>query len=325
MSQPLAIALIMFCAVALVFQGAWKWRKEDATKEKMKNRLGGKTDPTQAVANDPNLQSVLREERFSDIEFINKLFERAAFAGMLRLWLLQARIRMSPGAVLMTVALLLVSGAVVSWFVAHSVFTSIAVGLALASIPMFVVERKRRKRFLNFARQLPDALTMMKNSLQAGHTLDKAMNVISEEMADPIALEFRETVEEIHLGVPVKRAMENFSTRIIDENLNMFIAALLVQREVGGNLNTLLGNLANTIRERFRMQQEVKALTAEGRISGYVIGILPLALGVIINSMQPSYLKPLVTTDIGVTLVKVAFTLEVIGFYCIRKVCKVNF
>ncbi len=325
MSQPAAIALIMFAAVALVFQGAWKWHKEDAAKEKIKDRLDGKAKNRSTAVAEVTLQSVIRESRFSDIEFLNKLFERAAFAGMIRLWLLQARVRMSPGSILLMCGLLLVSGTTIVWMFFHAVLAGLAVGCALMVVPLMVVEHKRRKRFDAFARQLPDALTMMKNSLQAGHTLDKAMQVIAEEMPDPIALEFRETVEEMHLGVPVKQAMENFATRVIDENLNMFIAALLVQREVGGNLNMLLGNLATTIRERFRLRQEVKSLTAEGRISGYVIAALPVALGIIINTMQPSYLKPLVTTDIGITLVKVAVGLELIGFYCIRKVCKVNF
>jgi len=166
---------------------------------------------------------------------------------------------------------------------------------------------------------------MMKNSLQAGHTLDKAMMVISQEMADPIGLEFRETVEELHLGMPVNRAMENFSNRIIDENVNIFVAALLVQREIGGNLSELLGNLSHTIRERFRIEQEVHALTAEGRISGYVIGALPIVLAIIINMLQPDYLKPLYETQTGIMLLKGSVVLNIAGFWAIRKACTVDF
>jgi tight adherence protein B len=211
------------------------------------------------------------------------------------------------------------------WWTIGQLATAIVLSFVLGSIPLIIVERKRRKRFEAFRRQLPDALTMMKNSLQAGHTLDKAMQVISQEMPDPIALEFRETVEELHLGLPVKRAMENFSNRIIDENLNIFVAALLVQREIGGNLTELLGNLAHTIRERFRIDQEVHTLTAEGRISGYVIGSLPIVLAIIINMMQPDYLKPLFETETGVLLLKGAVVMNILGFYCIRRVCRVNY
>ena len=194
-----------------------------------------------------------------------------------------------------------------------------------AGIPAFILWRARRKRFNLFAAQLPDALTMMKNSLQAGHTLDRAMLAVADEMPDPIALEFRETIEELHLGVPIKRAIQNLTMRVVDDNLNIFAAALLVQREVGGNLSQLLGNLSETIRERFRINQEVRTLTAEGRMSGYVVGVLPIALAMVIKMIQPDYLDPLIETESGHTLLKIAAFLEVSGFYFIKKACKVNY
>jgi tight adherence protein B len=243
----------------------------------------------------------------------------------LRLWLLQGRLTVAPGvlvlggltlaAVLGYVALLLTKSPLVG-------ITALCFGL---SVPTFIVWRARRKRFNLFASQLPDALTMMKNSLQAGHTLDRAMLAVAEEMPDPIALEFRETIEELHLGVPIKRAIQNLTMRVVDDNLNIFAAALLVQREVGGNLGQLLGNLSETIRERFRINQEVRTLTAEGRMSGYVVGVLPIALAMVIKMIQPDYLDPLIDTEGGHTLLKIAAFLEVTGFYFISKACKVNY
>jgi len=325
MNQPVIIAIMMSLAVAIVFYGVFAAREEGSRKNAMKGRLAGKSSTAVADAAAQPGKSILREVKYSDIPFLNAMLGGAAFAGLLRLWLLQARVKTSPGILILASLSLACVGFYGAWFLTGRVFLAVFCTIAIGGIPAFVVYRKRSKRFAAFARQLPDGLTMMKNSLQAGHTLDKAMQVISEELPDPIALEFRETVEELHLGVPVKRAMENFSNRIIDENLKIFIAALLVQREVGGNLNELLGNLASTIRERFRMDQEVRALTAEGRISGYVIGVLPIALAIIINFMQPEYLKPLYTTETGTTLLKVAFGLELTGFYFINKASKVNF
>ncbi len=325
MSQPFVIALLASFAVAILFYGTWAMRQEGSRKGAMKDRLSGGSATNQGDAPKQLGQAVLRELKYSDIPFLNALLGGAAFAGMLRLWLLQARVKVSPGVILLTSCLLAMLGFFAAWLPTERLSAAIVVSLVLGAIPWLVVARKRRKRFDAFARQLPDGLNMMKNSLQAGHTLDKAMQVISEEMPDPIALEFRETVEELHLGVPVKRTMENFNSRVIDENLKIFVAALLVQREVGGNLNELLGNLAGTIRERFRLDQEVHALTAEGRISGYVIGVLPIALAIIINVMEPDYLKPLYTTETGMTLVKVALVLETVGFYCIRRLSRINF
>lgn len=333
MTEPVIIAGMISAAVGIVFWGIYALRSDATRKDVVSARLKGHTATATGAATGSRRKSaapapkvsIVRDEKFSEIPFLNALLGGAAFAGMLRLWLLQARIKTSPGAVVLVTLLLAAAAGVSTHISTGSVFMA-AAGFALGgSIPVVFIQQKRAKRFRMFAQQLPDALTMMKNSLQAGHTLDRAMQVISEEMPDPVALEFRETVEELHLGVPVKRAMENFNNRIIDENLKIFVAALLVQREVGGNLTHLLGNLAGTIRERFRMEQEVTALTAEGRFSGYIVGALPIALGIIIQGMQPDYLQTLFTTDTGKNLLKLSFVLQVTGFYFIRRACRVNF
>jgi len=326
MTQPVMIAAFAALAVGILVYGLWSLRQEGSRKGTMKGRLQGETNAS-TDARDAAVSgtSVVREVRFSHIPYLNDLLAGVAISGLIRLWLLQARVKTPPGTILLGSLLLAALGFFGIWWTLAQLGTAIVISLVLGSIPLIIVERKRRNRFNAFIRQLPDALTMMKNSLQAGHTLDKAMQVISQELPDPIALEFRETVEELHLGMPVKRAMENFSNRIIDENVNIFVTALLVQREVGGNLTELLGNLSHTIRERFRIEQEVHSLTAEGRISGYVIGALPIVLAVIINMMQPDYLRPLYTTETGILLLKGAVVLNILGFYAIRKVCTVNF
>ena len=166
---------------------------------------------------------------------------------------------------------------------------------------------------------------MMKNSLQAGYTLNKAMQVIAEEMEAPVGEEFRDTVEEMRLGLPLAQAMNNLRRRVENNNLDIFITAVLIQFEVGGSLTELLENVSETIRERVRMEGEVKSLTAEGRISGIVVGVLPIALVAIISLMQPDYLEPLLATETGHKLLGVAAVLETLGFLAIRKVSRVNF
>ena len=330
MNQPILIAAMISAAVGVLFYGVWAMRQDTSRAAAKQSRLKGETAETlvtqsQQAAGAVGGASILREVKYSDIPFLNALLGGAAFAGLLRLWLLQARVKTSAGTIVMTTALLTMLGLVGGYMAAGSILAGVLGGTVAGGMPLYLIQRKRGKRFRMFAQQLPDALTMMKNSLQAGHTLDKAMQVISEEMPDPVALEFRETVEELHLGVPTKRAMENFTNRIVDENLKIFVAALLVQREVGGNLTELLGNLSKTIRERFRMEQEVMTLTAEGRISGYVIGALPLALAMIINVMQPQYLEPLYKTETGLNLLKASVGLEIIGFFFIRRACRISF
>jgi tight adherence protein B len=327
-NQPALIALMISAAVGVVFYGIYALQSGTSRKGAMNARLQGESGEslvTQSKQKSKATISVVRETKYSDIPFLNALIGGAAFAGLLRLWLLQARVKTSPGTIVLSAGFLASLGFFVAYVVSRSLFAGLFGTVFLGSLPFYLVQRKRAKRFRMFSQQLPDALTMMKNSLQAGHTLPKAMQVISEEMPDPMAREFFETVEELNLGVPVKNAMANLCRRVKDENLNIFVTAMLVQREVGGNLSKLLGNLSETVRDRFRVDQEVRALTAEGRMSGYVVGALPIALAMVINLMQPDYLDPLLHTESGHSLLKIAATLEIVGFYFIRKASQVNF
>ena len=321
--QPIVIAGIIFVAVATAVYGFFMMHSQGKARGQVRDRLMQKH--VASPENDSvDTNTILRQTSYSEIGLLNRMLEGKWFAGQLRLWLLQARITAPPGTVVIGTVVLAVAGFGLGQTTGR-IMPAVAGAVVLGGLPLFYVWRKRRKRFKAFAQQLPDALTMMKNSLQAGHTLPKAMQVIAEELPDPVALEFRETVEELHLGGTVKKALGNLASRVQDENLNIFVAAVLVQREIGGNLTDLLGNLSNTIRERFRVEMEVKALTAEGRISGWIVGFLPIGLAFVINLMQPSYLKPLYTTDGGITLLKVAAGLEIVGFYFINKASKVNF
>lgn len=321
--EPILISLLIFTGVAMLSFGLARVRQQGQERDALKERLQ-KAGSKATVNLDDNLQ-ILRDTKMSGIPLLNRLLAGVRFSALLRLWLLQARLTVAPGVLVLggvTAGALCGYGAFV---MTKSVLSGVTGALVGVGLPAMYVWNARRTRFAAFAAQLPDALQMMKNSLQAGHTLDRAMLVIADEMPDPIALEFRETIEELHLGMPLKRAVGNLTMRVIDDNLNIFAAALLVQREVGGNLSQLLGNLAETIRERFRINQEVKALTAEGRYSGYVVAALPIALAMVINLIQPDYLEPLIRTETGNTLIKVAAGLEIVGFYFIKKACKINY
>jgi tight adherence protein B len=321
--EPILISLLIFTGVAMLSFGLARVRQQGQERDVLKERLQ-KAGSKASLNLDDNLQ-ILRDTKMSGIPLLHRLLAGVRFSAMLRLWLLQARMTVAPGLLVLGGVFTGASLAYAAFLFTKSPLSALTGALVGVGMPVLYVWNARRGRFGLFAAQLPDALQMMKNSLQAGHTLDRAMLVIAEEMPDPIALEFRETIEELHLGMPLKRAVQNLTLRVIDDNLNIFAAALLVQREVGGNLSQLLGNLAETIRERFRINQEVHALTAEGRYSGYVVAALPIALAMVINLIQPDYLEPLIRTETGNNLIKAACGLEVVGFYFIRKACKINY
>jgi len=321
--EPILISLLIFAGVAMFSFGLARVRQQGQERDVLKERLQ-KAGSKVAVNLDDSLQ-ILRDTKMSGIPLLNRLLAGVRFSALLRLWLLQGRLTIAPGVLVLggvTAGALLAS---VAFLMTKSPLSALTGALVGVGLPALYVWNARRTRFALFAAQLPDALQMMRNGLQAGHTLDRAMLAVAEEMPDPIALEFRETIEELHLGMPIKRAVQNLTMRVLDDNLNIFAAALLVQREVGGNLSQLLGNLSETIRERFRINQEVRALTAEGRYSGYVVAALPIALAMVINLIQPDYLEPLIRTQTGNNLIKLACVLELVGFYFIKKACKINY
>jgi tight adherence protein B len=321
--EPILISLLIFAGVAMLAFGLARVRQQGQERDALKERLQ-KAGSKVTVGLDDSMQ-ILRDTKMSGIPLLNRLLAGVRFSALLRLWLLQARLTVAPGLLVLVGVTASALFAYLAFLFTKSPLSALTGALIGVGLPALYVWNARRARFGLFAAQLPDALQMMKNSLQAGHTLDRAMLVVAEEMPDPIALEFRETIEELHLGMPLKRAVQNLTMRVLDDNLNIFAAALLVQREVGGNLSQLLGNLAETIRERFRINQEVKALTAEGRYSGYVVAALPVALAMVINLIQPDYLEPLIRTETGNNLIKAACVLELAGFYFIKKACKINF
>lgn len=320
--QPVLIAFGLSLSVALMSAGIVVRLRRATQREAVLDRL--RADPVLSL-NEDSRRSILRDARLSEVSFINELLERISLVRVLERWLVQARWKVRADDVLLRSVLLGLAGVVSMQLIVGSTLLGVGVGAALAGSPVMILLMQRKRRFGAFDRQLPDALTMMKNSLQAGYTLNKAMQVIAEEMEAPVGEEFRDTVEEMRLGLPLAQALNNLRCRIKNNNLEIFITAVLIQFEVGGSLTELLENVSETIRERFRMEGEVKSLTAEGRISGIVVGVLPIALVAIISLMQPDYLEPLLATETGHKLLGVAAVLETLGFLAIRKVSRVNF
>jgi len=318
--MPLIISGSIAFAIILLFVGIstqLKGAKSDV-RERLKNE-------GPAVTEEQIYASIRRDTRLSRVDFLNELLASISLIRNLERWTVQARVAARPGDVVIKSIVLASLGFGATYWATGYISSGVIVGGILLVLPVINILRRRRKRFNMFAKQLPDSMTMIKNALRAGHTLNKAMQIVAEEMPDPISVEFRDTVEEMRLGLPISHAMLNMSRRIEDDNLSIFIAAVMIQHEVGGNLTELLENISKTIRERFRLQAEVKSLTAEGRISGIVIAVLPIALAMIISLMQPDFLTPLFKTETGNKLLIAAAISETIGFIWIRKVCKVRF
>jgi tight adherence protein B len=193
-----------------------------------------------------------------------------------------------------------------------------------AALPYVVVRRKRTRRFYKFEEMLPEAIDMLGRAIRAGHPLSSGLKMVAEEATEPIAGEFQRTHEEHRFGLPFEDALLAMADRIQIVDVRILVTAILIQREVGGNLAEILDNLASVIRARFTIRRQLRVYTAQGRFSGYVLGILPIAVGAAIYSLNPPYIQLLFTDPLGKLLVIVAVVFQIIGFLWIRKIVNIE-
>lgn len=204
------------------------------------------------------------------------------------------------------------------------IFAVIVLAAAGLMLPRIVLNIMIKRRIKSIENQIGNALSSMANSMRAGHSFLQSMEMISREMPDPIAGEFKKTLREIYLGTSTQQALENMNKRIGSEDLDLIITAILIQRQVGGNLAEVLDNISETIRERLRINGEIKTLTAQGKISGLTIALLPIALGIIFFIINRDYIMTLFMHQIGIVLIAAGIIAQIIGIILIRKVVQIE-
>ena len=196
-------------------------------------------------------------------------------------------------------------------------------GLGLL-LPYKILARKRKRRLKKFEKQLPDALDLLSRGLKAGHAFPTGLQQVAKEMPDPLGTEFLKTFTEFNHGLDLNTALLNLCKRIDLRDLNFFTTAVLIQRETGGNLTEILEKISILIRERFTLRDQIKALTAEGRLSGVILLILPPLLAGILMLVNPSYESQLFTHPTGRILCGVGLGFQTLGMWCIHKIVNIK-
>ena len=220
---------------------------------------------------------------------------------------------------------LLAAGAVGGTLVTGQLLISIAAGLALCVMPLIYIRFKRTLRLKAFLIQLPYALDLIKSSLEAGHTLQRGMQVVEQEFADPLGGEFRTVVEQARLGMPISHALADMLARVPEDDLRLFVVAVKVQSTVGSSLAQIVARLSDIVRTRQRLFSQIRALTAQSRMSGMVVGLLPVVVLLMFSIVQPSYAQMLFFDHTGQLILKTAAGLDLGAFLLIRRILKVKF
>jgi len=317
-----AFLIFIFC-MFLVF-GAYLLATHgtDAKRARLQKRLA---DALLHSAHAEDVDVVLaRNELMSEIPTLNRIFLQLQIATRLKRMLDQADLHITVSRLLMFAAMAGILGALAAVELTASILIAILVGVIAASVPFIHVWWKRKKRFDSFLEHLPDALDLMSRALSAGHAFSESLHMVSAEMPEPIATEFRKTYEEQNLGLSLKLALENLTQRIPLLDLRLCVTAILIQRETGGNLAEILEKVAYTIRERFRIMGDLKTLTTSSRMSAWLLCGLPIFVSIVVTGMNPEYMSILWKDPRGHVLIAVALVMQVTGMLIVRKILRIK-
>ncbi len=267
---------------------------------------------------------ILRDMELSSIPALNDLLKNARWAQKLDNLLVQGDVSLRLGTFILLSGFLGAAGFIITGAVLHRGLIALPVGLFTASIPYIYARQKKTRRIHKFEEQFPDALDMLNRALRAGLALNGAIQIVAEESPDPVAKEFRVLFEENRLGLDMKEALKKLAGRVDSTELRLFVTAVILQRETGGNLAEILERAANIIRERFRILGDIRTLTAQARLSGLILTLLPIVMAVAIYFIAPAYLKGLVADRIGRLLIIGAVSMQVIGLLIIRRIVNIK-
>lgn len=290
-------------------------RRKDEVSERLDRYVDSPTVAVQAVA----------VERPSPLaERLDRALARRGFAENVRTQLARANLKLTAGEFLAaTVISVGLFGGVMQLLRGNVIMTLVAAVVGFF-VPRWYVGYLQGKRLKAFNNQLGDTINLLVNSIRSGYSVLQAMEAVAREMGPPIAEEFDRVVREVQLGLTVEQALDNMLRRIDSEDLDLMITAIKVQREVGGNLAEVLDAISFTIRERVRIQGEIRALTATGRASGYVISFLPIGVTLFIYFVNPSFIRQLIEDPCGWIMIGIAVLGIVSGFLIIRKIVNID-
>jgi tight adherence protein B len=294
----------------------------DAKRARLRQRL---SDALLHSAHTEDIDVVLaRNELMSEIPWINRSLVRVQAVLHLKQMLDQADLHVTPSRLVMFAGMAGLLATLAVSVISVSILMMLGAGIAAAMLPFAHVYYKRKKRFEAFLEHLPDALDLMSRALSAGHAFSEALHMVSAEMPEPIAGEFRKAYEEQNLGLSLKLALENLTHRMPVLDLKMCVTAVMIQRETGGNLAEILEKVSYTIRERFRIMGDLKTLTTSSRMSAWLLCGLPIFVTIMITIMNPDYMAILWKDQRGHYLIAAAMFLQITGMLIVRRILDIK-
>lgn len=313
----LAIVAMFVLVMGLVNLSQGKRRDE---RERVARRLGT-LRRTRGELQDVDLE---RHRALSDMPWLHRLLAAQSWTAHMDLILEQGQVKTKLGVLMLTSVVAGSLCLMVMVLLFSNVFLITVPPLAVAYVPFMLVLRKRDRRMAKFQRQLPDALDLVGRALRAGHAFNQGMRMVADEFADPMGPEFQKMLDEINFGVPADTALLNLTRRVDCPDLKFFVVSVNIQRETGGNLAEIVTSIARLIRERFKLAGRVRVLSAEGRLTAWILLALPFAIGIIINFLNPDFMSVLYETPEGNFLLTGSLFQMTIGAIALKRMTTIK-
>lgn len=320
--MPILIALLVFVVISVaVFTGISLYDEREAQARVLRDRLSA----TQQSA-EPSLPDAafLRDEVLSRIPAFDTWLRRSERVSVLQKMLAQGHVDVRAGNFLILCAVSAVLLAAIAIIAGGNLLFGWVGALLGFFLPYAYASNRRAKRFAKFEEKFPEAIDTLARAVRAGHAFTTALEMIANEVSEPVAGEFRQLYEEQKFGLPVRDALLNLADRVPLVDVKFFITAVMLQRETGGNLAEILDNLSYVIRERFKILRQVRVHTAQGRLTMVLLMALPPTIVVIMQVINPGFIRPLFTDPIGHALIVGGITLQTLGYFFIRRIIRIQ-
>jgi tight adherence protein B len=311
----IAVAVAAFALASLVDQRSAKARL-------LKERLA---DENKSPERAPEEElALLRDEQLSKIPALDTLLRRSDRVSAIQKTLAQGGLTIRAGNFLGLSALTGIAAAIVLYVVSKRIDVAWVALLVGFILPYSYASYRRNQRFEKFEELFPEAIDTLARAVRAGHAFTTALEMITDEVAEPVSGEFRQLYEEQKFGMPVRDALVNLTERMPLVDVKFFVTAVMLQRETGGNLAEILDNLSYVIRERFKIQRQVRVYTAQGRLTMALLMAMPPIIVTVMLVLNPAFIRPLFNDPIGHTLLVAGITLQTVGYFVIKKIIKIQ-
>ena len=312
------VLVIIICVTSLIVVELLMYAFR-AVRNPERGKIQRRLKTVQGVQNGSEKIDILRRRVLSEVPAMDAILSRLHIAQRIDNLLVQANTHLPLGFYLLLTLLLGFSGYLVGFILTHSYLLSVVAAMIVVPLPFLYLQRRKSRRLQRMERQLPDGLDLIARALKAGHAFTSGMRMAAEEIPDPFGTAMQEAIDEVNFGISLRDALKSMANRYDSQDLKFFVVAAVIQHETGGNLVEVMESISRIIRERFKLYGKIRALSAEARISAWVLVAIPVFVCVVLVLLNPDYVGILFEQFVGRVMLAIGVCMMATGIFVMKR------